>query len=98
MELRDQRVAFAMATVIAETYGEDHPWVPWLAYPAAGLTALGRVNNERHWASDIFMGAAIGHFIGRMVTRYSPFLEDNGVELGLFGQDGAAGLTLSLRF
>lgn len=90
--------AFAMATVVAETYGDDHPWVPWLAYPVAGLTALGRVNAERHWASDVFMGAAIGHFVGRMVTRYSPFLEDNGVQLGLHGQSGGAGLSLSLRF
>jgi hypothetical protein len=90
--------AFALATVVAETYGDDHPWVPWLAYPLAGLTALGRVNAERHWASDVFMGAAIGHFVGRMVTRYSPFLEDNGLELGLFGLSGAAGLSLSLRF
>lgn len=90
--------AFAMATVVAETYGDDHPWVPWLAYPVAGLTALGRVNAERHWASDVFMGAALGHFIGRMVTRYSPFLEENGVQLGLHGQSGSAGLSLSLRF
>ena len=90
--------AFAMATVVAETYGQDHPWVPWLAYPLAGLTALGRVNAQRHWASDIFMGAAVGHFVGRMVTRHSPFLEDNGVELGLYGQSGAAGLSLTLRF
>jgi len=90
--------AFAMATVVAETYGDEHPWVPWLAYPVAGLTALGRVNAERHWASDVFMGAAIGHFIGRMVTRYSPFLEDNDVQLGLHGQSGSAGLSLTMRF
>ncbi|MDH3965545.1 MAG: phosphatase PAP2 family protein [Rhodospirillales bacterium] len=90
--------AFAMATVVAETYGEDHPWVPWLAYPLAGMTALGRVNAQRHWASDVFMGAAIGHFIGRMVTRHSPFLEEAGVEILPFGQQGATGLTLALRF
>ena len=87
-----------MATVVAETYGDDHPWVPWLAYPLAGMTALGRVNAQRHWGSDVFMGAAIGHFIGRMVTRHSPFLEEAGVEILPFGQQGAAGLTLALRF
>jgi membrane-associated phospholipid phosphatase len=90
--------AFAMATVVAETYGDENPWVPWLAYPLAGLTALGRVNTERHWASDVFMGAAIGHFVGRMVTRYSPFLQDAGLQVRPLGQQGAAGLSLALSF
>jgi hypothetical protein len=90
--------AFAMATVVAETYGPEHPWVPWLAYPLAGLTALGRVNAQRHWASDVFAGAAIGHFIGRMVTRHSPFLEEAGLVLRPLGEQGAAGLSLALRF
>jgi membrane-associated phospholipid phosphatase len=90
--------AFAMATVVAETYGPEHSWVPWLAYPLAGLTALGRINAERHWASDVFMGAAVGHFIGRMVTRHSPFLEAAGLQVRPLGQPAAAGLALALRF
>ena len=44
------------------------------------------------------MGAAIGHFIGRMVTRHSPFLQEAGVQVRPFGQPGAAGLSLALSF
>jgi hypothetical protein len=30
--------------------------------------ALSRVHNNEHWASDVFVGAAIGHFIARKVA------------------------------
>ena len=67
--------AFSVASVISETYAGDYPWVPWIAYPLATGTALARIDKERHWASDVFVGAAIGYFTGKLVTRHNPFLE-----------------------
>ncbi|MBA3710388.1 MAG: phosphatase PAP2 family protein, partial [Planctomycetes bacterium] len=51
--------AFALATSIAEGY-EDVPWVPPLVYGLAAATGLSRMNLDKHWASDVFIGAVIG--------------------------------------
>jgi len=38
-----------------------------LAYGIATLTALSRVNDNAHWASDIFFGAVIGYFTAKAI-------------------------------
>jgi membrane-associated phospholipid phosphatase len=90
--------AFAMAAVVSEIYGPEHPWVPWLAYPIAAGTALSRVNDDRHWASDVFLGGVLGTLVGKLVVRGNPFLARNGIDLEPFHQDGASGLNVTLRF
>lgn len=89
---------FAVATTIAEIYGEDNPWVPWVAYPAATLTALARVNDEKHWVSDVVAGAAVGYFISKMVTTYNPFLVEHGFALQPFVQEATPGVALTYHF
>jgi membrane-associated phospholipid phosphatase len=39
-------------------------------YGGAALIGLSRMYDNRHWASDIIMGAAIGTFAGTKVVRY----------------------------
>jgi len=63
----------AAAAVTAETSG----WWPKSTYiigPAmyggAALVGLSRMYDNRHWASDVIMGAAIGTFAGMKVVRY----------------------------
>ena len=90
--------AFAVATVMSEVYGDDNPWVPWVAYPLAGGVGLARINKEKHFLSDIFFGGALGFFIGKMVTRYNPFLEENGLEIQPFSQQGAQGISVAYKF
>ena len=58
--------AFAIATIIASEYG-DKAFVPPLAYGIATLTALSRVNDNAHWASDVFFGAIIGYFTAKAI-------------------------------
>ena len=89
--------AFAAATVFAEVYGDDHRWVPWLAYPIATATALGRLDRPDHWASDIFVGATIGHLVGKLVVRYNPFLERHGIALRAYGDHRTTGIALAFR-
>lgn len=60
--------AFALATVIALQY-RDEPWVPVLAYTVAGSVGLSRMALDRHWASDVLVGAVLGHAIARLVVR-----------------------------
>ncbi|HWB43369.1 MAG TPA: phosphatase PAP2 family protein [Gemmatimonadales bacterium] len=60
-------VAFAIATSIAD---ETHDkWSDYLLYGAASMTALARVNDDRHWASDVLVGGLIGHLSGRWVSQ-----------------------------
>ena len=60
--------AFSVATGFAMQY-KHIKWVPWVAYSVAGLTSLSRVYQYRHWASDIIIGAAIGHYVTKTVIR-----------------------------
>ncbi len=89
---------FAVASVISEVYAEDQPWVPYVAYTLATGTALSRVNDERHWFSDVFVGAAAGYFIGKLVTRFNPFLEEQGVGVSPLMQEGTQGLNFTYKF
>jgi membrane-associated phospholipid phosphatase len=38
-------------------------------YGAATLTAMARVNDDRHWTSDVIIGGLIGHLSGRWVSK-----------------------------
>jgi membrane-associated phospholipid phosphatase len=60
--------AFALATVVSLQYRRSG-WVPAVAYTLATGVGLSRIGLDRHWASDVFVGAAVGHFIGRLVVR-----------------------------
>lgn len=55
---------FATATAFALEY-KHKKWVPPVAYGIATLTGLSRLYDNRHWASDVLVGAAIGHFVTR---------------------------------
>ena len=59
------QTAFAMASVIAEQ--SDSFVIDFLSYGTAALIAASRVHKGSHWTSDIFIGSAIGYFIGKKV-------------------------------
>ena len=52
--------AFFGATLLAKEYGENYPWIAAGGYTLAGTTAFLRLANNKHWASDVLMGAGIG--------------------------------------
>lgn len=86
--------AFSMAAVLTNVYDESVPWLGWVLYPVATMTALARVNNERHWGSDVFLGGALGYFIGRMVVHYSPFRGNRSVSVEPMADEGLNGLRI----
>lgn len=59
--------AFAVATVISEHY--DSIWITLGSYGVAGMVGYARLNNNYHWASDVFAGAALGTFVGHVVVH-----------------------------
>jgi len=60
--------AFGLATVVARQY-RHKAWVPYVAYAVAMGVGLSRMTMDKHWASDVFCGALLGHAIGRLVIR-----------------------------
>ncbi|MHB8123455.1 MAG: phosphatase PAP2 family protein [Desulfuromonadaceae bacterium] len=63
------QTAFSIASVFAEEYGTT-PFVAPTAYGLASFVGLSRIYSNKHWASDVFFGAAIGYFVGKSVVRY----------------------------
>ena len=78
----------AAAAVVSET----HRWWPkttWLIAPAmyggAAMVGVSRMYNNKHWASDVLMGAAIGTFAGQKVVRYHHSHPGNLIDRILLG-------------
>ena len=61
--------AFALASVISEHY--QSPLVAVGAYGLASMVGYARLNNNRHWPSDVLAGAAIGTYVGKTVVRFN---------------------------
>jgi hypothetical protein len=52
--------AFVSATLLDMEYRDTSPWISVGGYLCATATGLFRVTNNRHWASDVLIGAGIG--------------------------------------
>ncbi|NOZ60869.1 MAG: phosphatase PAP2 family protein [Calditrichaeota bacterium] len=39
-------------------------------YSSGGLVAASRIYHNRHWASDVFLGATIGYFVADFVVKF----------------------------
>ena len=53
--------AFAAATILHKEYGQTRsPLYSIAGYSLATITGVGRVLNNRHWVSDVLVGAGIG--------------------------------------
>lgn len=89
--------AFSIASVFAEEYG-DNPFVPPIAYGLATLTGLARIYDDKHWASDIFLGGAIGYFVGKAVVRYHSELSDTSLKILPTVSKQGFGLMAEYRF
>jgi membrane-associated phospholipid phosphatase len=65
---------FAAAAAVTTTTSRWWPNATWVIgptmYGGAALIGLARMYENRHWASDVIMGAAIGTFAGTKVVRY----------------------------
>ena len=60
--------SWALASVIAHEYAHKK-WVPFVAYGLASVVSSARFVAQKHYASDIVAGAAMGWFIGRYVYQ-----------------------------
>lgn len=52
--------AFMGATILTEEYKDRYKWMPYAAYGAASLVGVMRMMNNRHYISDVLVGAGLG--------------------------------------
>jgi membrane-associated phospholipid phosphatase len=52
--------AFTCAAFMSEELGYRYKWVPYVAYTIAGSVGMFRVFNNKHYVSDVLVGAGIG--------------------------------------
>jgi membrane-associated phospholipid phosphatase len=60
--------AFAVATIVANEY-EHIPLIAPLSYGIATMTGFSRLNDNKHWASDVVFGAALGYFTSKTILK-----------------------------
>lgn len=60
--------SFALAHVLSRE--SDSLTVRILCYTAAGFVGFSRLYQDKHWASDVVLGAALGELAGSAVTNY----------------------------
>jgi membrane-associated phospholipid phosphatase len=90
--------AFAVAATLA---GQSrNAVVDILSYSLAALAGLSRIEDNKHWASDVFIGSAVGYFAARKIAALNRQPEARSVSWGFGFQAGGGGqaLTFSLRF
>jgi membrane-associated phospholipid phosphatase len=64
--------AAAAVTAETETWWPKSKWVIGpLMYGGASMVGLSRMYHNKHWASDVVLGAAIGTFSGWKIVQYS---------------------------
>jgi membrane-associated phospholipid phosphatase len=88
--------AFAVFTTIAEQ--SKSVYVDVLAYSAATLCALSRVHNNKHWASDIFIGAVIGHLVAKKICAFDRARSSKKVSLGFQYTRQTKAITINIYF
>lgn len=88
--------AFAVASVIA---GESEDFsLDFLAYSLAVLAALSRVHDNEHWASDVFLGSALGYFVGKKISKLNRKRESGSLRISFQFSAERQALCLSLSF
>jgi len=96
--------AFAAAAAVS---AETSRWWSWasytigpLMYGGAAAVGVSRMYNNRHWASDVILGAALGTFAGTKVVRYHATHPGNRIDKWLinasFSPSNPGQLSLSI--
>lgn len=101
--------AFATAGALTAETARHSRRAAWLvgpiSYSLASLPGLARMYKDKHWASDVAMGAALGAVSGWATVRYHHHRPGNRLDRIFIGKvpqpiaaDGGLGLSWSLQF
>jgi membrane-associated phospholipid phosphatase len=87
--------ASALASALAVRYQES-PLVGIIACALAACTGLSRINDNEHWASDVFTGYVIGWYCGRNIAKSHLNYKNYVFSPVLIGE--RAGISISLNY
>jgi membrane-associated phospholipid phosphatase len=88
--------AFGVASVIADQSGSF--FIDFFAYGTAATIALSRIHNSKHWPSDVFIGSALGYFIGKKICRLNDKRDAGKIDVGFQMSPRLQAVSLSFRF
>lgn len=97
-------IAFVSGSVIFEEFKGSSPLLAYSGYGFATLTGGLRMANNRHWVSDVLVGAGLGILITKLVYHYddlfkwNPFLKAKDISLIPRFSDRTVGLYFSKSF
>ena len=77
---------FAMMTVIAKQYDSWYVKIP--AYTFATSVAVQRMNDKKHWASDLLIGGTLGYLVAELVVNRHIYQSDNLSVRPVLNKDG----------
>ena len=96
--------AFSNASVLYNEFYESSPLLAYSGYAFAASTAMFRTFNNKHWVSDIMVGAGIGIAVTELVyyfeplKNFNPFKKSKNIMLVPQLNDGNYGFYFSLHF
>jgi membrane-associated phospholipid phosphatase len=83
-------VSFAAAAAVMSETGGLSPATRWivgsLLFGSATIVGLSRMYADRHWASDVVVGAAVGTFAGLKTVRFNHTRTGNRIDRWLLGE------------
>lgn len=88
--------AFSVASVIA--HHSDSLLVDVLSYSLATFVGFARPFQDKHWASDVFFGAALGYFVGQKICACHISQPSKSIDVGLTLTPYQQSLTLAFSF
>ena len=75
--------SFTMASIANELYGKN---IGLISYGLATLVAVSRMNDNKHYLSDVIFGAGLGMAVGRAFAKNYQKFEETNVQIGLTSQ------------
>lgn len=97
-------LAFTNAAVLQHEFKESSPILAYSGYAFAATTGTFRVLNNKHWLSDVLLGAGIGIAAAEFVYYFEPFKNFNpfkkveGISLIPYAQSDNFGFFISYKF
>lgn len=97
-------LAFASGSVTYEEFKDTSPFLAYSGYGFATLTGGLRLANNKHWVSDVMVGAGIGIAVTKLVYhfdylfKWNPFKQTKDMALIPRYTDGNVGLYFSKSF
>lgn len=70
-------IAFTNATVLMNEFKETNPVFAYSGYAFATTTGILRMLNNKHYVSDVLVGAGIGILVTQLVYHFEPFKNFN---------------------